>query len=89
MLLAPPTSPEETTMVAEQLRLATANLGVRVPNLNGSMIDVGVTISIGGALFPEQGTTRDEIWSRANQLVLDAKAGGKNQVRLPWSQPAG
>ena len=84
VLLAPPVSPEETTMVAERLRLATANLGVRVPDLNGSMADVGVTISIGGALFPAQGTTRDEIWSTANQLVLDAKAGGKNQVRLPW-----
>lgn len=88
VLLAPPVTPQEAAMIAERLRQAAAGLQVEVPTLGGGVDTVQVTISIGGALFPEQGHDRDAIWHAANRMVLTAKEGGKNRVCLPWEGPA-
>jgi diguanylate cyclase (GGDEF)-like protein len=86
ILLAPPVSRQEADMIAERLRRSTEGLQLAVPTLAGQVDSVAVTISIGGALFPEQGTRRDELWNTANRMVLAAKANGKNRACLPWTE---
>jgi diguanylate cyclase (GGDEF)-like protein len=41
-----------------------------------------ITLSIGIAACPEQGSTRDEIINIADQALLEAKALGRDQVRI-------
>jgi len=80
VILAPPVSPEETLLIGERLRQAVENTPVRVPALEGGEQQVSVTVSIGGALFPQSGAIGDELWNRANQRLLRAKRAGKNRV---------
>jgi GGDEF domain-containing protein len=41
---------------------------------------VRVTVSIGAALYPDDAKNAAELWRRANQALLAAKAPPKNQV---------
>ncbi len=84
-ILAPPVSKLEASNIGERLREAVANMKVEVPTLSGSQEQVGVSVSIGGALFPGNGQTRDDLWNEANLMLLSAKNEGKNCVRFPWS----
>ena len=43
-------------------------------------VRVGMTISIGVAMFPDDGDTADELFAAADQALYRAKAAGKNQV---------
>lgn len=83
-ILAPPVSRAEASRIAERLRAAVVGTRVEIPTLSGGRADARVSISTGGALFPEDGTARDELWNRANRMLLAAKAAGKNRVRFPW-----
>jgi diguanylate cyclase (GGDEF)-like protein len=84
-ILAPPVSKMEASNIGERLRDAVAELKLTVPTLDGRRQKVQVTVSIGGALFPMNGKTRDDLWSEANMMLLAAKNEGKNCVRFPWS----
>ncbi len=86
VLLAPPISRAEATQVAERLRAAVERLRVEVPTLEpeglGTRVQVPVTVSVGGALFAEDGRSRDALWNAANSMLLAAKREGKNRVRF-------
>jgi diguanylate cyclase (GGDEF)-like protein len=79
-------SPDVTLAVAQQigerLRGAVATTTVEVPTLAGAPKALRVTVSIGGSLFPAQGKDRNALWQEANRMLLEAKAAGKNRVRL-------
>ena len=47
-----------------------------------------VTVSIGVALFPDDAKDAADIWRRANQALLAAKAPPKNQVVF-WKKDGG
>ncbi len=90
-ILAAPVSPTEAGQVSERLRSAVEALTVAIPTLSGSdgHAEVQVTVSIGGAIFPGDGTTRDALWGKANRMQLRAKQQGKNRVCLPWDDEDG
>ncbi|MEZ4653192.1 MAG: GGDEF domain-containing protein [Candidatus Eisenbacteria bacterium] len=82
IILAPPVPREEAIGIAERLRAAVAEEPFEIQDLDGNPVRERITVSIGGVLFPEHGTTARELWGRANRLVLTAKAEGKNTVRF-------
>jgi len=86
VLLAPPISRSEAMQVAERLRAAVERLRVEVPTLEpeglGMRVQVPVTVSVGGAVFTEDGRSRDALWNVANAMLLAAKRDGKNRVRF-------
>ena len=61
---------------AEMVRSAVADLRTRI----GHDIRREVTISIGGALFPREGQTTDELLKRADAALYRAKHEGRNKV---------
>ena len=77
-ILLPETKGEAARAVAEKLRRRIADHsfpGVARP----------VTVSIGVADFPEQGSTRDELVRAADEALYAAKQAGRNRVTL-WSE---
>lgn len=82
IILAPPVPREEAIAIADRLRAAVAEEPFETHDLEGRLRREQITVSIGGALFPEHGTTPRELWSWANRLVLDVKKRGKNAVRF-------
>ena len=88
VLLMPELAAATATQIGERLRAAIERLEVGVPTLAGTTQAVRVTVSIGGAFFPQDGLGRDALWSQANRMLLEAKAAGKNCVRCSWSRPA-
>lgn len=83
VLLAPPVTAEEARVIAERLRIAVEMEPFQVEGLGGDVVAEKITISIGGALHPSQGTGVHEIWTAANRMLLEAKSMGKNRVRFP------
>lgn len=82
VILAPPVPREEAIAIAERLRMAVAEEPFEIQDLEGRLRRERLTVSIGGALFPDHGTTPRELWAWANRLVLDVKRRGKNAVRF-------
>jgi diguanylate cyclase (GGDEF)-like protein len=86
VILAPPVPREEAVAIAERLRAAVAEEPFEIQDLEGRLRREQLTVSIGGALLPEHGTTSRELWAVANRLILDAKQTGKNAVRFAPSK---
>ncbi len=82
IILTPPVTREESSLISKRLLAAVENLQVEIPTLEGMGARVGVTVSIGGTLFPENGSRRDELWSETNRMLLIAKDKGKNCVQF-------
>ncbi len=76
------TPPSEAVALAERLRMA-----VEAAPLSGESLEpVGpVTISIGLALMPSQGTVLERLISMADKAMYKAKAGGRNRVEV-WDE---
>ncbi|MFN0150670.1 MAG: diguanylate cyclase [bacterium] len=80
-VLLPGTSEQEASLAAERLR--------RVIEQTPIALDTGselrLTISVGGALYPNHAKSRDELLDRADRIaLLRAKREGRNRVVL-WS----
>ena len=74
-VVLPQTQGEHAYQLAERIRGTVKEvLGGRKP--------YPVTVSIGGASYPEGCDEADELVARADQMCLDAKRGGKDQVRM-------
>lgn len=82
VLLAPPVGVEEARVIAERLRAAVEGEAFQVATLSEDYIPERITISIGGALYPQDGRSVREIFTAANRMLLEAKRMGKNQVRF-------
>ena len=61
--------------VADRLRQRVEGLELRV-----GFQTLHVTISVGVAVFPEHGTTRDVLIEHADEALYRAKNGGRNKV---------
>jgi diguanylate cyclase (GGDEF)-like protein len=85
-ILAPPVPYEEARMISERLRSAVAEEPLTMRSLDGKTVSERVTISVGGALYPDNGRNQRDLWSTVNRLVLEAKARGKNQVCFAGNQ---
>ena len=94
MLVAPEVEPHEAEALAERLRQE-AGTACFANAPNGTPI--GVTMSVGVACFPGDGTTVEELINAADVAVYEAKGAGRNRVvrasDLPWlrrvAQPPG
>ena len=80
MLLTAPVTREDAETVAERLRAAVAEAQHTVVGLDGQSHRVQVTVSLGAALYPDDARSAQELWRRANQALLLAKAPPKNRV---------
>lgn len=89
VLLAPPVTSEEAELIAERLRRAVEEEPFQVQNLDGRYVPEKITVSVGGAIYPEHGPGSREIWTAANRMLLEAKEQGKNRVRFAADSPPG
>ena len=80
VLLAAPVQAEAARAISERLRASVERLRVSLEGLDRRAHQVAVTVSIGVALFPDHAETPRDLWRAANQALLAAKAGPKNQV---------
>jgi diguanylate cyclase (GGDEF)-like protein len=75
------TDPRAARMVAERIRKRVA--GLRVPVVDGSPLEVqGLTVSIGGATFPADGSELVDLIQGADTAMYAAKRAGRNTVRM-------
>ena len=71
------TAANDARHVAEKIRLAAEQLVVPI---DGGRSAVRLTVSIGGAAYPEDTTTAQELLATADAALYDAKHGGRNRV---------
>lgn len=76
VLILPEASREITLKRAEQIRDAVRNLHVQY---EGQSFDA-VTLSLGVAVFPDHGTTHDEILRAVDNALYQAKHAGRDRV---------
>jgi diguanylate cyclase (GGDEF)-like protein len=72
----------ELWQVAERLRGRVARLDVGVDTPGGLRTITGLSISIGGATVPADGTTLDQVLKAADSSLYAAKGAGRNAVRI-------
>lgn len=77
IVLLPETELESALQVAERLRELVESLSVEMLSDN---VPHGVTVSVGVASFPRDGSTRGELLKRVDDLLYRAKEFGKNRV---------
>jgi diguanylate cyclase (GGDEF)-like protein len=70
------TSGRDARTVAEKIRVAVAGLRIELPD--GTLL--GLTVSIGGAAFPEDTDSASELLSLADEALYSAKGGGRNRT---------
>ncbi len=80
VLLAAPVQADAALTISERLRTSVERLRLRLEGLDRSIHQVAVTVSIGVALFPEHAENPQDLWRAANQALLSAKSGRKNEV---------
>jgi diguanylate cyclase (GGDEF)-like protein/putative nucleotidyltransferase with HDIG domain len=78
LVLLPETDAHEARQVAERLRAAVAASPLAAQAVEGG---IAVTVSIGLASYPDDGTTASEVREQADQAMYWAKRLGRNQVR--------
>ena len=87
LILSPPVSEEDAMAACERLRRSTELSRVGVTGLAGESVSLHVTISVGGAVYPRDGTSSHALWQAANAALIHAKHTGKNRVVFASSLP--
>jgi diguanylate cyclase (GGDEF)-like protein len=80
ILLTSPVHAHDVVTVSERLRSVVERLGLEVEGLDRRRHPVGVTMSVGVALFPDHALNGEDLWRAANQALLRAKRPPKNKV---------
>jgi diguanylate cyclase (GGDEF)-like protein len=80
VLLTAPVQADDVATVCERLRTLVERMPVRIEGLDRRAHRLGVTISLGVAMFPDHAETPQDLWRAANQALLRAKRPPKNQV---------
>jgi GGDEF domain-containing protein len=71
---------DDARTVSERLRSLVERQIVRLESLDRRNHKVGVSVSIGVALFPDHAEDAQSLWRAANQALLVAKHPPKNRV---------
>lgn len=80
VLLTAPVAAEDVTTVCERLRTLVERMPVKIEGLDRRVHRIGVTVSLGVAMFPDHAGNSQDLWRAANQALLQAKRTSKNQV---------
>lgn len=72
----------ELWRVADRLRRRIAGLAVVVATSGGTVRISGLSVSVGGAAVPADGTTLDQVLRCADRSLYAAKGAGRNAVRI-------
>ncbi len=80
VLLTSPVHAHDVVTVSERLRSVVERLAIEVEGLDRKRHPVGVTMSLGVALFPDHALSGEDLWRAANQALLRAKRPPKNKV---------
>lgn len=73
---------DDVRAVAERIRRRVGDLVVTVGTPDGPRTVEGLTISVGGALYPAEGGTLDQVLQAADAALYTAKRDGRNLVRM-------
>jgi two-component system cell cycle response regulator len=84
-LVLPYADQEETFQVAERLRKA---IEVKSCDREGSISQVNLSVSMGIAFFPQQGTTPADLIRNADLALYEAKKEGKNRYCIYKGEPS-
>jgi two-component system cell cycle response regulator len=76
VVILPDVSKDMALQVAERLRLGIAETPFRV---SGPAGEIGVTVSIGGALVEAESVTVEDVLKRSDDELYRAKSGGRNR----------
>lgn len=80
VVILPGTSTYWMSTVAEKLRLAIADKPFMLDLGSNNIVEIALTISIGGATFPDNGQEPQMLIDYADRLLLQAKTQGRNRV---------
>jgi diguanylate cyclase (GGDEF)-like protein len=86
-LPAGPLGATEVRAVAERLRRLVAELEVPVCTPAGELTISGLSVSVGGAAVPADGSTLEQVLKVADASLYAAKRGGRNLVRIAAPVP--
>jgi diguanylate cyclase (GGDEF)-like protein len=85
MVVMSNTAAPDARRVAEKIRAAVEAMVVPINNARQA---VTVTVSIGGAAYPDDTTTAQELLATADAALYDAKHGGRNRVCMASDRDA-
>lgn len=71
--------------IAERIRRRIASLTVAVPTPDGPCTIRHLTVSVGGAIYPDDGGSVQQLLAAADTAVYAAKRDGRNRVRMAAS----
>ena len=80
MILTAPIAIEDARMVTGRLRRAVEKQIFTVTGLEGKTHNVTLTVSGGGAVYPDDAVTGTDLWRASNAALMWSKENGKNQV---------
>ena len=80
LLLTPPVTGEDALTVSERLRGLVERQPLEVEGLDRRGYALGVTVSVGVALFPDHAASSQDLWRATNRALLAAKRPPKNRV---------
>jgi diguanylate cyclase (GGDEF)-like protein len=72
----------ELHAIAERIRHRISTLSVAVSTPNGSLTIAGLSVSVGGAKFPDHGAGLEKVLEAADEALYVAKRNGRNAVRI-------
>ena len=87
-VVLPHTQADQARRIAERLRTAVAAADVGASETGRCRTRVRVTVSVGVACLADTGAGLQALLAAADAALYDAKAAGRNRVRLTASQPA-
>ncbi len=85
VLLTAPVTEVQATAICERLRAAIEKMELKIRDLSGIQSEVRITVSIGGAVYPNDAQNAGELWRKANGALLEAKRPPKNRT-LFWAE---
>jgi len=85
VLLTAPVTEAQAVAICERLRTAIERMPLTIRDLAGNQSDVQITVSIGGAVYPDDAENARELWRKANESLLEAKRPPKNKT-LFWAE---
>ncbi|MBN1504286.1 MAG: GGDEF domain-containing protein [Candidatus Eisenbacteria bacterium] len=85
VLLTAPVTETQAVAICERLRTAIEAMSLQIRDLSGNQSGVQITVSIGGAVYPDDAENAGELWRKANESLLEAKRPPKNKT-LFWAE---